>query len=237
MKNKSILVALIVITAVVSAGALALAVMNLGQDFIVRESISRERLRLFPVPSDFRNYFLLQSIDDTTKILIGDFVGAEKVLCLVTDEGGDNTVDGVIQYYPDNKKFTAPAKPTTGFFTNLKDIKQDIIDGTIFRNSYSNKMVSLSHLKQRLEKGTDIFRAGYGYSVKVFDPDKPSTIMSEFYFSKKEGRYDLIFTTYYYMIFRTRIYPAVYFSVYCRNTKDPVVAETVESLLKLVPSR
>ncbi|HDP80851.1 MAG TPA: hypothetical protein ENN21_08420 [Spirochaetes bacterium] len=98
-------------------------------------------------------------------------------------------------------------------------------------------MNSLDLLKQRLEKGTDIYRSGYGYTVKVYDPDKPSTIMSEFYFSKKDGRYDLVFATYYYMVFNTRITTSMNFSVYCRNSKDPVVAEVVESLYKLVPGK
>jgi hypothetical protein len=58
--------------------------------------------------------------------------------------------------------------------------------------------------------------------------------MSEFFFSKKLGRYDLIFRTNYYKFFNTKIQPPLVYSVYCRNSKDPVVAEIVEDLLKMV---
>jgi hypothetical protein len=222
---------------IISAVSLLYGATEFKHDYLTKELFTKDRLRFLPVPADFRNYFLLQSINDTTNVIIGDFVGAEKIVCLVMDEKSDETVDGVVEYLPDVKKYTAPQKPTSGFYTNLRDIKKQIIDGGIFRNTYSNKMNSLDLLKQRLERGRDVYRYGYGYSVKVYDPDKPSTIMSEFFFSKYEGRYDLIFATYYYRIFNTQIQPSVYFSVYCKNSKDPLVAETVESLLKMVPKQ
>ena len=39
------------------------------------EAFTKDKMRLLPIPRDFRNYFILQSIDDTTNVLIGDFVG------------------------------------------------------------------------------------------------------------------------------------------------------------------
>ena len=121
--------------AFVFTGLYSLAFSDYGTDFLVKELINKERMRLLPVPADFRNYFLLQSVDDTTEILIGDFVGAEKLLCLVKDVGSDNTINGVIQYYPDKLKFTYPAKPSTAFFTDIKEIKMQIIDGSIFKKT------------------------------------------------------------------------------------------------------
>lgn len=204
------------------------------QDFLTAEMMTKERLKYLPIPADFRNYFMLQSIDDTTNIIIGDFVGAEKKVVLITDNDSNDTLDIVHEYYPETKKYATSKKPTTAFFTDMKDIKKQIVEGSIFRNNYSYKMNSLDFLKQRLERGRDIFRYEHGYAVKVYDPDKVSTIMSEYFFGKKDGRYDLIFSTKFYRIFNTRINPGLFYSVYCKNSKDPYVAEIVESLLKMV---
>lgn len=196
------------------------------------EPISREKLKMFPIPSDYRNYFFLQSIDNNTSVIIGDFTGAEKIVAHILDEGSDNTIDKVFDYYPDSNKIKTPKESKSIFFkSNIADLKQDIIDGKIFRENYSYKMKSLETIMFKLEQGTDISQYGDGYSIKFYDPDAPSTIMSEFYFSKKLGRYDLIFKTNYYKLFRSNIQPPVNFSVYCKNSNDPVVAKVVEDLL------
>jgi hypothetical protein len=117
---------------------------------------------------------------------------------------------------------------------SLADIKRDIISGKVFRENYSYKMKSLDTLKYKLKEGTDIYPFDYGYSVKFYDPDEPTTIMSEFYFAKRGGRYDLMFKTDYYKLYNMKIQPPLPYSVYCKNSRDPIVAETVEELLKLL---
>jgi len=204
-----------------------------GNFFI--EPILPERLRMFPIPSDYRNYFFLQSIDDDTSIIIGDFTGSEKLLSHIIDNGSDNTIDKVYDYYPDSGKTRVLRESSSIFFKgDLSELKRDIIDGKIFRENYSYKMKSMETLLFKLDQGTDIFPTGDGYSVKFYDPDAPTTIMSEFYFQKKFGRYDLIFKTDYYKLFRSNIQPPVNFSVYCKNSKDPIVAKVVEELLEKV---
>ncbi|HOO73125.1 MAG TPA: hypothetical protein PK926_15315 [Spirochaetota bacterium] len=206
-----------------------------GNFFI--EPISPEKLRMFPIPTDYRNYFFLQSIDDETSIIIGDFTGAEKIVSHIIDEGSDNTIDKIYDYYPDNGKTKVLRKSNSIFFKNdIAELKMDIIDGKIFRENYSYKMKSLETLNFKLDQGTDIFPYGDGYSIKFFDPDAPTTIMSEFFFSKRFERYDLIFKTNYYKLFNSNIQPPIEFSVYCKNSKDPVVAKVVEELLVKVKS-
>jgi hypothetical protein len=204
-------------------------------DYLVKEPITRDRLKFLPVPEDFRNYFLIQSINDNTKIIIGDFVGTQKKICLIVDNGYDGKIDSVIEYYPEDNKYTVVMKPTTTFYTGYDDVKKQIITGTIFKNNYAYNMNSIDILKGLLERGRDIYRYEHGYSVKVYDPDKPTTIISEFFFGKKNDRYDLIFATYAYKVFHTNIQPSIFYSVYCRNTKDPMISSVVESLLKMVP--
>lgn len=206
-----------------------------SHDYPSNKSLTKEGMKFLPISLDFRNYFMLQSIDNTTNIIIGDFVGANKILTLIIDKDSDEKIDKVIEYYPDTKKYSIPQKPSTSFFTNLIEIKKDIISGDIFKNNYAYNMMSINALKEQIQKGKDIFKSKNGYAVKIYDPDRPSTIMSEFFFNKNNfGGYDLIFTTYYYKIFKTKIVPVIYHSVYCKNSFDPFIGKTVEELLKLV---
>ena len=199
-------------------------------------SVSKEKMRMFPETPDFRNYFFLQSIDDNTTIIIGDFTGTAKMIVQIIDDNSDNTIDRVIEYYPETGKYKTFKKTSSSHFfnSNIADLKRKIIDGSIFRENYSYQMNSLDTLRSKIDSGTDIFPSNYGYTVRYFDPDLASTQMSEFFFGKNSGRYDLIFKTNYYKIFNLKITPPAPYSVYCKNSKDPIVIETVESLLKEV---
>ncbi|MFW5807782.1 MAG: hypothetical protein ACOC2H_04460 [Spirochaetota bacterium] len=214
------------------------SVLLFAQDFgvsdMLQKPLSYDRLQMMPVTKDFRNYFVFQSIEDQSNILIGDFVGAEKKIILVIDNEADNNVDRVMEYYPDSQKRKSPKTPNSDLYSSLEQMKKDIISGKIFDETYSYKMRSLGSLTDKLKEGSDIVKSGHGYLVRLYDPDKPSTIMSEFFFGRKDGRYDLIFITRYYKLYHTVISPPVYYSVYCRSSNDPVVKETVENLIKLV---
>jgi hypothetical protein len=207
-------------------------VLGVGESLYV-EPVTYERLNFFPNPPDFRNYFFLQSIGDTTSIVIGDFTGSRKLIALIVDENSDNTIDKIYQYYPDKKQFRKTNRCTSQFFNdNIAQMKRDIISGKIYRDNYSYNMASLDSLLAKIQEGFDIIPTGTGYTVRIYDPDSPSASMSDFYFNKNLGRYDLQFKTNYYTLFNMKIVPPIPFSVYCKNSKDPVVAETVDSLLK-----
>src|SRR5208337_640450 len=146
-------------------------------------SVSKEKMRMFPETPDFRNYFFLQSIDDNTTIIIGDFTGTAKMIVQIIDDNSDNTIDRVIEYYPETGKYKTFKKTSSSHFfnSNIADLKRKIIDGSIFRENYSYQMNSLGTLKFKIDSGTDIFPTNYGYTVRYFDPDLASTQMSEFF--------------------------------------------------------
>jgi hypothetical protein len=56
--------------------------------------------------------------------------------------------------------------------------------------------------------------------------------MSEYYFNKSMGRYYLQFKTNHIKLLGSKIKPPITFSMYCMKSKNPVVVETVESILK-----
>ncbi len=126
-------------------------------------------------------------------------------------------------------------KLTSNFIkSDIAELKKDIIEGVVFENNYSYKMFSLSTLKAKLNEGTDRFFTDAGTRVVINDPEKKTTVMADFFFKINEDRYDLKFKTVYYKLYKTIIQPPISFSVYCRNSKDPVVAYYVKELLKLV---
>lgn len=203
---------------------------------VLKKPLNSKTLEMMPVTKDFRNYFILQSIDDVTNIIIGDFVGAEKVIALISDENSDGKVDKVFEYYPDKPKPNKrrPFKPTSALYEGFEKTKEMIINGEIFEKNYSYKMGSLKHVKYRLRKGTDIYKYRFGWVVRIFDPDSPGKIMYQFFFGRKDGRYYLQFETTYYKLYHTVIKPPVSLSVYCENSKDETVKEIVDELLEMV---
>lgn len=211
-----------------------------GTAFLQTKDISREKLKIYPVPDDYRNYFFLQSIGNETVIVIGDFTGSkktdsQKTITMIIDKNSDGTIDEVLEYYPDDHLFKQRIKPSTPLFQgSMNDMKKKIVEGTVFREYYAYKMKSLDILKRKIEDGSDIRKDGEGYRVTYFDPDAPSTIMSSFFFMKKVGRYHLVFQTRYYKLFKGKITPPLEYSVYCRDSSDPYIAEVVDELLKSV---
>lgn len=202
--------------------------------YILTTDLNRSSLKYMPVTDDNRNYFMLQSIDNTTKIIIGDFSSSDKTITMIVDEGSDGTLDQVIEYYPERNKFREPTRPSTRFFTDLDALKKQIINGTIYESTYTYKMYSLDDLKKIIKRGEDVVKKGRGWSALLYDQDDFSTIMGSFFFGKKYDRYNLVFSTRYYKIKNFKVIPPVYFSVYCKNSDDPLIRETVESLLKMI---
>ena len=210
---------------------------NVFADKLINETklLNESSLKFIKPPDDFRAYFMLQSIEDTTVILVGNFVDPEKVLILIVDEGSDNTVDNVVEYYPETKKYQRMKNITSNFIKHdIAELKKDIIEGLVFKKYYSYQMSSLPELKNQLNRGKDIFFTDAGTRVVINDPEKKSTVMSDFFFKIREDRFDLKFKTEYYKLYYTTIKPPISFSVYCRDSKDPVVAKYVKELLPLV---
>jgi len=67
-------------------GLLGGIVAHAGGEGIATTPVSKDGLRMMPVPEDSRNYFVLQSFKKITNVIIGDFGGAEKIICLIVDK-------------------------------------------------------------------------------------------------------------------------------------------------------
>lgn len=198
--------------------------------------INRDRLKLFPEPGDARNYFFLQSIGDRTRIVIGDFTRTEKKIILINLKSDYNTIDSVIEYYPQKKSLRTRMESESKFFTtDVAKLKRDIISGAVFKNNNTDLMKSYDVLESVFKKNEseNVLPETYGFNVKFSETDttKPAAMFS---FGKRIDGYYLIFKTEYYRVnVVTETIPVLRYSVYCRDTHDPVIQETVENLFKI----
>lgn len=217
---------------VLSSSAFSIDLGDLQQ-----KPVTADRVKYFPMPEDNRNYMFLQAIDSDSYIVIGDFSGVEKMIILITDKGNDNTVDSVVEYFPLTKNYRGKKSSDSRFFTtDLAKLKGEIISGSIFKNNYTDEMKSSDALELMLKKSDNIavFEDVYGFNIKLLEIDETSRYSAKFAYGKNAGGYYLQFRTdYYRKNFGTEIRPVLNYSVYCKDTNDPVVKEYVENLFKI----
>jgi len=199
--------------------------------------VDQDRLRFFPVTEDNKNYFFLQSIDNVTRIIIGDFTQPEKRIVMITLDKDYTAIKSVTEYLPVTDEIRELDQSVSKFFTtDVNKLKRDIITGTIFINNYTDTMQSLGALESVLKRkdAHSIFPDVYGFSVKYSDVDDRKKHSAIFSYGKAIKGYYLIFKTEFYResFISTRI-PVLKYSVYCKDTNDPVIKETVDNLFKL----
>lgn len=201
------------------------------------KSVDPDRLKFFPVPEDNKNYFFLQSIDNVTKIIIGDFTEPEKRIILITLANDYKTIQSVIEYNPVTEELRSiKSSPSKFFTTDTEGLKRAIIEGTIFKNNYTDPMRSLDVLKAVLNRKEkySIIADTYGYNVKFADIDDRRKHSAIFSYGKTEKGYYLLFKTEFYREgFASLRQPILPYSVYCKNTNDPIIKEIVEDLFKI----
>jgi len=206
------------------------------QDDLQTKKITQDRVTLFPVPADNINYLFMQSIENDTSIVIGDFSGLDKKIILITDRNNDNTIDSVVEYFPLTKDLRKRTDSQSKFFNkDIAKLKKDIIEGSVYKGNYTDSMRSLKTLESILSNpDTNTFYADiYGFSIRFFEADERQRNSAAFSYGKNAGGYYLQFKTEYYRKdFKTEQKPVLRYSVFCKDTNDPVVKETVENLFK-----
>lgn len=209
---------------------------SIEYDGMLTRPITQDQARLLPVPRDNMNYFFLQSIDNDTVIIIGDFTSVNKMIVYILDKGGDNTIDLVVDYYPEYNRAQSGKKSASRFFNeDIAKMKKDIITGVVYRNNYTDYMYSMPELEDIVKRWDEssIVNDVYGFTAQFREIDEKSKVAGYFAYGKKAAGYYLLFKTVYY---RTQMireeHPMLSYSVYCKSTNDQVIKDTVESLFK-----
>lgn len=213
------------------------ALFSAGFEDIQTKKVTPDRIKLFPVPADNKNYMFMQSIGNETSIVIGDFSGVEKKIIMITDRNNDNTIDSVIEYFPLTKDLRKKTDSQSRFFTtDIAKLKKDIIEGSIYKGNYTDDMKSLKTLEDILkDPDTNSLSAEvYGFNVRFYETDERQRYSALFSYGKNSSGYYLQFKTEYYRKdSNTEQKPVMKYSVYCKDTNDPAVKETVENLFKV----
>ena len=206
-------------------------------DDIQLKPVTYDRIKFFPVPEDNINYMFMQAIGDDCNIVIGDFSGVEKMIVLITDKNCDNKVDSVVEYFPLTKNFRIKKSSESKFFsTDLEKLKRDIITGAIYRRNYTDEMKSQDALESLIKKGDGnaLYEDVYGFNVKLMEVDETNKYSALFSYGKNADGYYLQFRTEYCRKdYCTVKKPVLGYSVYCKDTNDPVVKEYVENLFRI----
>lgn len=194
-------------------------------------------IKLFPVPADNKDYFFLQAIEKDTTIVIGDFSGLEKKVVMIIDRGSDNTIDEVVEYYPNSKKIKKGKKSDSRFFnSDIAQLKREIISGAVYSKKYADPMNSADKLELILKENDSksVQKNVYGYEAKFFEVDETNKFAALYNFGKNaEGYYLQFRTDYLRKNYRVVEAPLLKYSVYCRASSDAVVKETVDNLMEI----
>jgi hypothetical protein len=224
-------------TAAIIAMMFISPLFSIGLDDLQTKKLTVDRMKLYPVPADNINYLFLQAIGKDTSIVIGDFSGLDKKIIMIFDKNSDNTIDSVFEYFPLTKDLKVRNDSNSRFFSSdIAKLKKDIIEGAVFKGNYTDDMKSLKTLESILNNPdtnsltTDV----YGFNLRFYEVDERQRNSALFSYGKKESGYYLQFKTdYYRKDFKTEQKPTLRYSVYCKDSNDPVIKETVENLFKV----
>lgn len=199
------------------------------------------RLKMMPLTKDNRNYFFLQAIGNDTIILIGDFTTTDKRIVYILDKGADNKIDMVVDYDPEYRRmYSRKVSASKLFKDDIAQLKRDIISGAVYKQYYTDPMYTMQELEE-IVKNWDEYAIGsdvYGYNVLYRDVDELDKIAGVFAYGKRATGYYMQFITNFYRVRVVRVrvvgenIPVLKYSVYCKDTNDPVVKETVEKLFQ-----
>lgn len=205
--------------------------------YIQSDRVTVKKLRDLPIPASSEDYAFLQSFDTVTNVVIGNFSQAESIITLVTDENGDEVVDYIIHYNHDMKKFTKEANPSSIYSKEaFIQLKKNIINGSQGGGVIPNNegAVFLKRLVSSKMDTMDLMKTRQGYTVKITDADDKSLTRLRYMFSDNGIHgVDLVFHVAYTNVYETRVQPVIQYCVYCQNSMDPTVKETVSELLAL----
>jgi len=212
-------------------------VFSVGLDDLLTKKLTIDRIKYFPVTQDNINYIFLQSIENDSVIVIGDFSGLEKKIVMIIDKNSDNTIDAVLEYYPLTRDLKRRTESKSKFFnSDIAKLKKDIIEGTVYKGNYTDNMKSLKTLESILNNPDtrSLYADVYGFNIKFYEVDELKKNSALFSYGKASAGYFLQFKTEYYRKdYKTEQKPVLRYSVFCKDTNDPVVKDTVENLFKI----
>jgi hypothetical protein len=208
--------------------------------YVPGDIISVTNIKFLPIPAGTNDYIFYQSIKKVSNIVIGKFKTGEREILLIQDDNADGKVNLVAHWAMDLNRIDREGEPEIFCSAeNFKKLKEAVVNGrseTILLGG-KNYTVSpnkngMSDIEKLLNVPSNITKYKQGLRIKKIDPDELSKEMMVFSFSynSENNTADMAFDIKYYYSGKERISPIINQGVYCLQSEDPFVIETVKKL-------
>ena len=201
-------------------------------NYLHTRSLRINDMKSLPVPKTNEDYAFLQSINTECCVVIGKFTKGYREIVLYMDKDVDGKVDYVVHWFVDKKMYKYESEPDKYCPPEkFKKMKADIIMGA--RGELNPNPEGTQFLERLFENSANIRKYGLGYRVVGLAPDDHTVERVTYYFADHTIRgVDLTFEVKYKNLQLVRESPIINFGVYCKNSQDKFLIETVKKLMK-----
>ncbi|MCP4130253.1 MAG: hypothetical protein GY754_04660 [bacterium] len=189
-------------------------------------------IRNLPIPKTNVDYAFIQSLDTICNVVVGKFTTGHKEIIIYKDKNVDGKVDIIAHWYVDRKKFKFEPDPNKFCPPEeFKKMKEQILQGTTGKLNPNEE--GIQYLNVLFQDSGNIRRWYNGYLVTGLDPDDESSQRVVYFFSDNQVRgVDISFIVKYVNRGLVRESPIIKYAVYCKDTKDKYLIDTVKKLMK-----
>lgn len=211
--------------------------------YVPGEIVTPQDMRFLPIPAGTNDYAVFQSIKKISNVIIGKFKTGEREIILIQDNNADGIVDIAAKWSIDLNRIDREGDPERFCSAeNFKKLKEIIVNGKsetipLGGKSYliSPNKEGIPEIEKLLNIPSNISKHKQGLRIKKIDSDELTKEMMVFSFSlnSESNSADMAFDIKYYYMGRSRISPIINLGVYCLQSEDPFVKETVNKLREM----
>ncbi|HSV96012.1 MAG TPA: hypothetical protein VLM75_03650 [Spirochaetota bacterium] len=198
--------------------------------YIHNDLVTMFNVKQLPVPATNDDYAIFQSIGKVSNVIIGRFKKGARQVVLITDNDADGKVDFACVWNVDGGAVDITPKPETVYGeAQFRQMKDEIVNGK--SGLVSPNPEGIAYMRVLLERTSNIIKMRNGFRVSGSDPDVVGLERVNYFFSDNgvHGA-DLAFEVKYNNIGQIRVIPIITVWVYCKDSSDPFVIETVKKL-------
>jgi hypothetical protein len=212
-------------------------------NYVPGNIVTLTNLKYLPITAGANEYAFYQSIKKISNIVIGKFKTGEREILLIQDDNADGKVNLAAHWAIDLNRVDREGEPEVFCSAeNFKKLKEAIINGkneTILLGgknyTISPNKDAMSDIEKLLTVPSNITKYKQGLRIKKIDPDELTKEIRVFSFSlnSENNTADMAFDIKYYYSGRERVSPIINQGVYCLQSEDPFVIETVKKLREM----
>ncbi|MDA3899427.1 MAG: hypothetical protein PF637_02790 [Spirochaetes bacterium] len=205
--------------------------------YVPKDFVNKSALAKLPVPASYEDYAVLQSIGQATNVILGHFTEGTRRITLITDSDNDGKVDSIFHYFTDEKNYHVITNPEELYTPDsFKKLKLTIIKGS--QKDISPNKEGSDFFKSLIEHNSEMItvsRHKRGYQINLLDPDDPGLVRASLSCSNNGvNGTDMAIIVNYRHHGKSLVKPVIPYGVYCKNSNDPLLQETVKEMLTFI---